>query len=161
MVGSFLLTMELTKHGHVRGSSTKREGGLDYSKGVMCHSFSQSLASPVDSSSGSVTGKRTHRPITVTKDVDAASPILFQALCTNEGFTKVRFHFTSDPDGQPCPGRTIELSVGRILSIRPVTHPTGKKGEQVTLTYEGLLVNGIPSDDIPYVYFSFSGGRRK
>jgi type VI secretion system Hcp family effector len=161
MAGSFLLTMELTKHGHVRGSSTKHEGGLDDSTGMECHSFSHSVATPVDPNSGSGTGKRTHRPITVTKDVDGASPILWHAQCTNEGFTKVKFHFNSDPDGQPCPRRTIELTVGRILSIRPATHPTGKQGEQVTLTYEGMLVNGIPSDDIPDFYFYFSGGRRK
>ena len=87
--------------------------------------------------------------------------MLWQALCTNEGFTRVKFHFDSDPDGQPGPRRTIELTVGRILSIRPATHPAGKQGEQVTLTYDGLLVDGIPSNDIPYFYFYFSGGRRK
>ena len=156
MAGSFLMTMDLAEHGLVRGSSTKHEGDLDYSKGVECFGFGHSVATPVDSSSGRVSGKPTHKPITVTKNVDGASPILLHAVFTNEGFTKATFHFNTDPDGKPCPGRTIELTGGRILTIH-----TAGKGEKMTLIYTGLLVNGIPSDDIPYFYFYFSGGRRK
>ena len=40
MAGSkFLMTMKLVTQGDVIGSSIKKEGDLDYSKGMECHGF--------------------------------------------------------------------------------------------------------------------------
>jgi type VI secretion system secreted protein Hcp len=42
------------------------------------------VTSPRDLAKGAATGKRTHKPITVTKAVDKASPVLMMFLVTNE-----------------------------------------------------------------------------
>jgi type VI protein secretion system component Hcp len=60
MSDKFLLTMVLTKQGPVKGSSTKKEGGLDYSNGMECHGFNYPVATPVDSNPGKPVGKRQH-----------------------------------------------------------------------------------------------------
>jgi hypothetical protein len=85
MADKFLLTMTLTKQGHVIGSSTKKEGDLDFSKGMMCHAFTYEVTAQFDAGSGSVVGKRQHspittgprrhhKPITIRREFDAASP---------------------------------------------------------------------------------------
>lgn len=60
MAGGFLLTMVLTKQGVVKGSSTKKEGDLDYSNGMECHGFDYPVSTPVDSNPSKPVGKRQH-----------------------------------------------------------------------------------------------------
>ena len=48
MADKFLLTMELTKQGNVIGSSKKKEGDLDFSKGMMCHAFTYEVVAQFD-----------------------------------------------------------------------------------------------------------------
>ncbi len=151
MASKFLLTLELTTQGNVKGSSIRKDGDLDFSKGMECHGFNYEVATPFDSSSGSLTGRRTHKPITITREVDSASPKLLQALVTNEVFTAARLQFTRlASDGKPFDVRTIELTNGRIADIKPSKNPSGRRCEDLTLVYEGLLVNGIPDGIIPY-----------
>jgi hypothetical protein len=64
MASKFLLTMKLTKQGHVKGSSTKKEGDLDFSKGMECHGFNYEVVTQFDAGSGQPVGKRQHGPIT-------------------------------------------------------------------------------------------------
>ena len=40
----------------------------------------------IDAGSGQPVGRRRHSPITITREVDVASPKLFQVLVTNEVF---------------------------------------------------------------------------
>ena len=60
MGAKFLLTMQLKKQGAVKGSSTRKEGDLDFSKGVECHAFTYSVEPPVNSNPGLPVGKRQH-----------------------------------------------------------------------------------------------------
>jgi type VI secretion system secreted protein Hcp len=151
MASKFLLTLKLTTQGNVKGSSTRKDGDLDFSKGMECHGFNYEVATPVDSSSGSTTGRRTHNPIRITREVDSASPKLLQALVTNEVFRAATLHFNrANSDGKPSDVRTIELTNGKIADIKPSKDASGKRCEDVTLVYEGLLVNGIPDGIIPY-----------
>ena len=149
--GKFLLTLKMTKQGDVKGSSTKREGDLDYSKGMVCHGFNYSVITPLGSQSGASSGKRSHQPVTITKEVDSASPKLWQALCSNETFKSARLQFAKPGSGgKSLPFRTIELINGAIVDIRQAPSSTGKRCEYVTLAYEELLVNGIQHGVIPH-----------
>ena len=156
MAGSnFLLTMKLVRQGTVIGSSKKKEGDLDYSKGMECHGFAYPVLTQIDPSSGPPTGKRKHSPIVIRREVDAASPKLLQALATNEGFKTATLSFNRiGPDGKPVLARTIELTNGVIVhyAIRPAKDSGGKRYQDVTLAYEGLLVNGIPDGIIQHSY---------
>ena len=149
--GKFLLTMTGTKQGKIKGSNTKKEGDLDFSQGVECHSFSYSVTVPYDSRSGHSSGQRSHKPLTITREVDSASPKLLQALCTNETFKSVALTFgKTGSGGKSLPFRTIELINGVIVDIRQAQGTTWKRSELVTLAYESLLVTGIPHSAIPH-----------
>ena len=44
-------------------------------------SFSHGVTIPVDSSWGKLTGTRVHRPITIIKEFDQTTPLLYRAVC--------------------------------------------------------------------------------
>jgi len=130
MAGKFLMTIKLTTQGNVKGSSTRKDGDLDFSKGLECHGFNYGVKAQFDSSSGSLTGRRTHKPIVITREVDSASPQLLQALVTNEIFTAAGLHFSrAASDGKPFDVRTIELINGKIADIKPSKNSSGKRCE--------------------------------
>jgi type VI secretion system secreted protein Hcp len=120
MAGSkFLMTMKLTTQGDVKGSSTKKEGTLDMATGMECHGFDYKVETQIDPNSGAPIGRRRHHPITVRREVDAASPKLIQGLVTNEVFTAAKLSFNRvGPDGKPYVAHTIELVNGVISSYR-------------------------------------------
>jgi type VI secretion system secreted protein Hcp len=51
--------------------------------------ISHEIVSPRDPASGLPTGKRQHKPITIVKEWDASTPLLLNALTTNESLTSV------------------------------------------------------------------------
>ena len=149
--GKFLLTMTGTKQGKIKGSSTKKEGDLDYSTGMECHGYRYSVITQLDPQSGASSGSRKHQPITITKEVDSASPNLYQALCANEVFKTVKLEFGKPGSGgESVPIRIIELTNGSIIDIRQAPSAGGKRCEYVILAYEGLLVNETPHAVIPH-----------
>ncbi len=154
MPNSFLLTLKLATQGQIKGSSTKKQGKLDYSSGIECIGFQYGVKTPVDSDSGAASGRRQHSPITVRKEIDSASPLLFNASCTGEGFEQAKLTFDPSgpgPDGKTGLARDIELTNGAIVKIK-LFAKGGKKYEDVTLSFEGLHVNGIADGLIPHVH---------
>jgi type VI secretion system secreted protein Hcp len=151
MPNSFLMTMQFKNQGKIRGSSTKKEGSLDYSKGMECHAFEYGIEVQYDLEAGLSKGKKHHPPIVVTKGKDMASPSVFQACCTGESFTiAVLTVPKATPHGNSFVYHTIELTNGTISSIKPGKIHNGKSSESVSLTYEGLKVNGAPSERVPF-----------
>jgi len=151
MAGVFYLNLEGTKQGKIKGSSTKQQGGVAASDVILCIGLKYSDIKPLGSQLGTTTGKRSHRSITITREVDTASPKLFQALVVNEVFKAATIQFpNTGSDGKPSTVRKIELTNGSIIDIRQAPSNAGKKCENVTLTYEDLLVNGTPHGVIPH-----------
>lgn len=74
------LTVKGQKQGNIKGSVTQkgREGT------ILVHAASHEIVSPRDAASGLPTGKRMHKPFVVTKEVDRATPLLYQAMVSNE-----------------------------------------------------------------------------
>jgi type VI secretion system Hcp family effector len=156
---TFLLTIVLNKQGVLRGSSKRKEGDLDFSKGMECHGFNYDLTTQYDLGSGQLTGRRQHQPITIIREVDSASPLLWSALCSNEGFKTATLSFAR-PTGKPAVYQKIELTNGTICKIRAANSAIGsgssgsgsggggggkKRFEEVSLTFEGITINGIPN----------------
>jgi type VI secretion system secreted protein Hcp len=52
--------------------------------------FSHEIVSPRDAASGLATGKRIHKPITISKTIDASTPLLLNALADNENLSKLK-----------------------------------------------------------------------
>jgi len=134
-----------TKQGQLKGSSRKSESSA---KEVL--EFQWGVQSPLDSNTGKPKGPRTHSPITITREVDSASPLLWQALCTNEALDSVKFTFDNAGSGSPGPKftrprfRSIELRNALIAGIQHAPSAGGKRHEKLTLIYDELLVNGNP-----------------
>jgi type VI secretion system secreted protein Hcp len=51
--------------------------------------ISHEIVSPRDPASGLPTGKRQHKPFTITKEIDKSTPLLMRALVDNENLTSV------------------------------------------------------------------------
>jgi type VI secretion system secreted protein Hcp len=82
---------------------------------------------------GMASGKRQHSPITITKEVDSASPKLFQASASNEVLSQVVIAFQGSGAGDAA--QKIVLTNATILSIRKAG-----KTEQITLDYQVIEV---------------------
>ena len=80
------------------------------------------------------TGRRMHSTITITKEIDKASPMLFQALSTNEVLSEVVINFEGASGGAKT-AQKIVLTNATILSVR-------KAGgnELITLDYQAIAV---------------------
>jgi len=87
------LTLSGQKQGPIKGSVTQK--GRENS--IMVFYSEHEIESPRDQASGLPTGKRQHKPIVIYKEVDIASPLLLNALCTNEVITTWKLQFYQAP----------------------------------------------------------------
>ena len=78
--------------GDIIGGSTEagKEGSIE------CISYSHSIVSPRDAASGMPTGKRQHKPFTIVKEVDKATPYLLTAIINNERLDIIFRFYTSE-----------------------------------------------------------------
>lgn len=109
------LTLKGQKQGAFNGPVTQkgREGS------ILVHSFSNEILSPRDPQSGLPTGKRTHKPIHILKEVDKTSPQFWSALVDNENLTEWVLRFWSTTaNGVEKQTYTIELVNASIASVR-------------------------------------------
>src|SRR5947209_16426326 len=83
------LTLTGQKQGQIKGSITQkgREGS------IAVYAINHEILSPRDVASGLPTGKRQHKPFTITKELDKSTPLLFKVLVTNENLTEVVLKF--------------------------------------------------------------------
>ncbi len=148
-VKQFLLSLTMTQQGEIKGSSTKGRRGSP--AGIECLGFKYDIQAPRDAASGLPTGKREHKPIVITREVDSASPKLLQACCTNEVIESAVLSFsTPGAGGDPMPVRKIELTNGAIVAIRAAGTRGGRKCQEFILIYEKLKVDNMPGGHIPY-----------
>jgi type VI secretion system secreted protein Hcp len=135
------LRLKGAKQGDIKGSVTQkgREGR------IAVIAVTHDIVSPRDAASGLPTGKRQHKPLVVTKEIDKASPPLRTALVSNENLTNVTLDFFSPKAAGPGAGAglefndfTIVLTNASIASIAMVM-PNNKQPELAKLaTYEEI-----------------------
>jgi type VI protein secretion system component Hcp len=126
------------KQGSMKGGITQkgRENSIGIS-GSEVISISHGTLTPRDPNSGLASGKRQHQPVTITKEVDATSPKLLQALWSNEALD-----ITVGVSGNPSPPG-ITLKDGTIVEIRPYFGPApwghlGKRYEDIVVAFPEL-----------------------
>ncbi len=88
------MTIEGTSQGNITsGAFTEDSVGNIWQEGhedeILVQAFKHSVMIPRDPQSGQPSGQRVHKPLTVTKIFDKASPLLFNALCSGEVLTTV------------------------------------------------------------------------
>jgi type VI secretion system secreted protein Hcp len=136
------------KSGQVKGGILQK--GREESIGVIA--VSHSIVSPRDPASGLPTGKRMHKPWMFTKELDQASSVLYNMLCTNENLTSATFKFwapqvkaVSTGPGSEVQNFTVKLTNASIASVEfqqpNIRHPDLAKFaeyEVVSLTYQKI-----------------------
>ncbi len=154
------LKLKGAKQGDIKGSVTQkgREGM------IAVHSFDHEITSPRDSASGQATGKRQHRPFTITKEIDKSTPLLHKALTDNEVITSWELKCfaprtsAAGGGGQEVNHFTIKLTNASISDIVDIMEnnliPDDAKlplMQQISFTYQKIewtwVDGGISSQD--------------
>lgn len=111
---SAIMRVKAGKQGEIKGGVTQkgREGGM------AVVAFDHALIMPTDVTTGQATGKRQHKPLVVTKAIDKASPLLRNALVTNERLSEVTIQFWQPSHtGAETNYFTITLTNAHIVAI--------------------------------------------
>ena len=130
------LRMVGQKSGKIQGSVTQK--GREGTSAVIA--MSHEIDVPRDSATGQATGKRQHRPLTITKELDRASPALRQVLTNNETLTTVDllFYRSDRTIGSEVQYFTIRLTNASITAI-DMAMPNNKHADLASLeTYEDV-----------------------
>lgn len=105
------------------------------------YGWSHEVVSPRDAASGLPTGKRQHKPVSVTKPVDKATPLFHGAFVTGRALPSVEVLLVrTDRSGTPAPYFSIRLTNATIADVST----SGAAGagtpttEQVALVYEHI-----------------------
>jgi type VI secretion system secreted protein Hcp len=135
------------KSGDIKGSITQK--GREGSIGVIA--YHHSIVKPTDPHSGLPTGQRMHKPFTVVKNTDKATPVLYNVLCTNEDLIEVSIDFWKPQIragagvGSEVQYYTVKLTNANIASITSmmpnVEDPAQQKfdlQEEIAFTYQKI-----------------------
>ena len=126
---------------------------------ILVYALDHNIEIPRDTHSGLPTGKRMHKPLTVTKEFDKSSPKLYQALCSGEQFSEVVLDFYRiSPQGTEEKYYTIKLENAIIVHSKgwyPHTlepkNEAFKHMEDISFTYEKIIwtwnPDGIEAED--------------
>jgi type VI secretion system secreted protein Hcp len=100
--------------GTFKGEAT-RVAGTNY---IDVYRYNYGVISPRDPSTGLPTGKRQQQSVIITKEIDATSPQIFQALISNETMTTVTIEFlTNSTDGKELTYYVVTLKNATIAEI--------------------------------------------
>lgn len=115
---------------------------------IVVENFSHEVVSPRDAASGLPTGKRQHKPITITKRIDKSTPLIASALVNNENLPTVIFRFyRTSATGHVQQYYTVELVNASIAGIKSGPRDV----EEVTFVYQKIIWTwvdgGITAED--------------
>jgi type VI secretion system secreted protein Hcp len=141
------LTLKGQKSGAIKGSVTQK--GKENTIAVIA--VSHEIVSPRDTQSGLPTGKRMHKPFSITKELDKSSPLLYNMLVTNENITEFTLRFYTPQIkavggvGTEAQSYTVKLTNAKIASIDfrmdNIRHPDLAKFEDyevIAFTYQKI-----------------------
>jgi type VI secretion system secreted protein Hcp len=131
------LSVEGARQGYIAGGD--RQTTID----VL--SFDYQVTSPRDAASGQATGKRQHKPLMIRKSIDKASPLLFQALVTNEMLRSVSMQVRLR-DGKTY---TITLTNANLVDLHETNGIIGPE-EELSFTFQKITIeheSGITAMD--------------
>ena len=85
----------------IKGSVT--QAGREDS--IMVIGMSHACISPRDAASGNATGKRQHKPVVITKEIDKSTPLLASVLYNNENISAWELRFWQPSPSACCGSR--------------------------------------------------------
>jgi len=145
-----------TVHGVSLGSQAVTPSSISHTiKNAEILGFAYGVETPYDSGSGHPTGRRPHKSITVTKETDQSSPLLFQACVNNELFRAVNLNFYPSARSGSRPSFTITLTNAVLTAIHHVpphsstpkhtSTPNTHELEQVSFAFEKIAIDNVDS----------------
>jgi len=141
--------------GEIKGSVTQR-GRKD---SIMVIAFHHEVVSPRDAASGLPTGKRQHKPLIITKEIDKSSPLLMNMLANNENIIEWTLRFWQPSStGTEVQFYTIQLFNASIADItmemlnnKYPENMQHKEREHISFCYQKIRwtyeTSGITSED--------------
>ena len=102
---------------------------------IAVQSLMQGVTIPIGAASGQATGKRQHKPLTIIKGVDKASPKLFMAAVTGENLSSVDCSFYHRGRGTMQKYFRIALTNARISEINIGNNPNNNFNSQETVSF--------------------------
>lgn len=150
MATSAYLTMHLQRQGDVKGGATEkgREGSIPLI------SVAYEVDVPIDPATGHVTGRRAHKPITIVKVIDQATPKLLQALVANEVVTSVKIEFWRTSPEAAAPYFIMTLTNGLVTNVTLSSssdeherQPDAQELEEIELTFQKITVSWTATGD--------------
>lgn len=96
------LTLKGVTQGPIDGSVTQK--GRE--KSIAIIAVQHQIVSPRDPATGMPSGKRQHKPFVITKELDKATPLLYNALVNNESISEWSLKFYT-------PGTAAAKNVGK------------------------------------------------
>ena len=142
---NIFLTLTGEKQGSIKGNVIQKgKEGL-----IAAYAFNHEIAAPKDAATGMAMGKRIHKPVTITKEVDLASAKILSALMTNERLKEVVINFwrprksgVAGAAGQEVNYYRVILtnaSISNITQDKPLaTDANAPIVERVELVYEKI-----------------------
>ncbi len=155
--------MPMTSHMEVVGKKQGKINGSCQMEGredsILVYAMDHKIHIPRDPQSGLPSGKRIHGPLTIDKEVDKASPMLQQALCSGEHLSEVSIkHYRIDDTGVEEHYFTIILENAIIVEMEPYVpmafltkNEPYRHMEKVSFTYSKIKwkheIDTIESED--------------
>jgi type VI secretion system secreted protein Hcp len=135
----YYVKIEGVKQGPFKGETTKNR-----SNWIEVLSFSAGALAPRDASTGQASGKRQHKPISITKEVDESSPQLFKAATTNEVLKNVVIQSVRvDPRGKEQIYQTITLKNAHIPQVQKILGKGKREQERFELIFQEIQVTDV------------------
>ena len=105
-------------------------------------SFSHGVTIPVDPNWGKLTGTRVHRPITIVKEFDRTTPLLYRAVCEGRTLKKAIIKmYRIQESGIEAEYFNIILENVKLTTVAPYLAPAGISSshlETLELRYEAI-----------------------
>jgi type VI secretion system secreted protein Hcp len=125
---------------NIPGTSTKK----GHENEIEILEFSHGIVSPRDAASGMPTGKRQHKPFTLIKPIDKASPLIAKAFINNNSIEEVKLTLYDESKkraSKHTPMMTITL---RNATVTEINHSDIKSDdkvptEKISLTYQNIV----------------------
>jgi type VI secretion system secreted protein Hcp len=148
MAYQFYVSIMGSKQGQLKGSAQVDQS--QHPGRMPAIRFSCEIASAVDTTTGQASGKPQHQPFMVTRELDEASPRLFQARVTYEKLPSVLFELlTTDRTGKETVFYTVLLTNATVSDYRMYAAPLPEGGsnifelEDVAFSFQNMKVEHV------------------
>ncbi len=85
---------------------------------ILVWAWDHAVTQPTDRASGGSSGTRVHSPVTITKQFDKCSPMLYQALCSGEALPSVVVNFFRIEGAAEVQYFTITLENAKVTEVK-------------------------------------------